>query len=81
MFVDVLRRALELVSECACANEVGCPCCTQHTHCGEYNAVLNKDGAKMVLEAVLHAEKEKNEKNHPGVMPEKRCRLVKKMHC
>ena len=52
----VLQRALELVDQCDCTSDRGCPACVQHTNCDEYNAVLNKEGAKIVLKHVLNHE-------------------------
>lgn len=56
VFTSLLQRALALVVECGCEAEGGCPGCVQHTHCGEYNAVLHKAAARLVLEAALEAE-------------------------
>lgn len=53
LFPQLLRAALDLVRECACSGRAGCPACTQHTECGEYNAALHKRAAAVVLEALL----------------------------
>lgn len=47
-------RALALVQQCACRH--GCPGCVQHTDCSEYNAVLHKQGAAVVLRRVMEAD-------------------------
>eukprot|EP00192_Tetraselmis_astigmatica_P001777 CAMPEP_0117690540 /NCGR_PEP_ID=MMETSP0804-20121206/25183_1 /TAXON_ID=1074897 /ORGANISM="Tetraselmis astigmatica, Strain CCMP880" /LENGTH=1807 /DNA_ID=CAMNT_0005503597 /DNA_START=438 /DNA_END=5863 /DNA_ORIENTATION=- len=52
----LLPRALELVEQCGCTSEHGCPSCTQHARCLEYNAVLHKAAAKVVLTNVLRHE-------------------------
>jgi DEAD/DEAH box helicase domain-containing protein len=36
----------------------GCPSCTQHLGCTEYNAVLHKRAAVAILELTLAAERE-----------------------
>lgn len=53
IFPSLLRAALDLIKRCDCENVFGCPGCIQHTDCGEYNAVLNKQAGRLVLEAVL----------------------------
>jgi ATP-dependent helicase YprA (DUF1998 family) len=56
VFTLLLQRALALVAGCGCVAEGGCPECVQHTHCGEYNSVVNKEAARIVLEATVEAE-------------------------
>lgn len=56
LFPELLQQALELVQRCACRYVKGCPCCVQHLDCKNYNAVLNKAGAVLVLEAALEQE-------------------------
>jgi ATP-dependent helicase YprA (DUF1998 family) len=58
-FTELLQKALSIISNCSCTCTEGCPGCIQHTHCGEYNAVLNKEAGRLVLEAALEAEAEK----------------------
>ncbi|KAG7666576.1 hypothetical protein KSW81_000350 [Nannochloris sp. 'desiccata'] len=58
-FTDLLQRALSMISTCSCTFSGGCPGCIQHTNCGEYNAVLNKEAGRLVLEAALEAEAQK----------------------
>jgi ATP-dependent helicase YprA (DUF1998 family) len=53
LFAELLQRALDLVSGCQCPYVKGCPCCVQHLECKNYNAVLNKAGAVLVLQAAL----------------------------
>lgn len=53
LFPQLLRRALQLVRECGCARRAGCPACTNHTDCGEYNSALHKRAAAVVLETLV----------------------------
>lgn len=53
LFPELLRAALSLVRECGCSGRSGCPACVQHTECSEYNAVLHKRAAAVVLESLL----------------------------
>jgi ATP-dependent helicase YprA (DUF1998 family) len=53
-----MERALTLIRGCTCTVDSGCPGCVQHAECGEYNAVLNKRSAIIILETVLAAEAE-----------------------
>ncbi len=56
IFIKLLRCALALVTDCECDNAAGCPACVQHTDCSEYNSVINKQAARIVLEEALRAE-------------------------
>jgi DEAD/DEAH box helicase domain-containing protein len=56
LFPELLEQALDLVQRCPCNYVKGCPCCVQHLDCKNYNAVLNKRGAVLVLEAALEQE-------------------------
>ena len=56
LFGNILRAAYELVNQCPCEEESGCPNCVHHGECTQYNAVLDKRAAKIVLEAVIEAE-------------------------
>ena len=58
LFGRILRAAYELVRQCDCNEECGCPNCVQHGDCPQYNAVLDKRAALIVLEAVLEREDE-----------------------
>lgn len=57
IFSDLLERALELVSECPCTGEAGCPACIQYTGCVEYNSVLHKGASIRILECTVQEEK------------------------
>ncbi|XP_010936422.1 uncharacterized protein [Elaeis guineensis] len=57
LFGELLTAALELVSTCNCMSCSGCPHCVQVLSCGEYNEVLDKEAAIVILEGVIEAEK------------------------
>ncbi len=48
---DLWRATLDVVSECRCND--GCPSCIQSPKCGNNNEPLDKDVARLVLEAIL----------------------------
>ncbi len=54
----LLRQAYARVAECDCPYAKGCPSCVQHLDCRNYNAVLCKAGAEVVLRHVLRQERE-----------------------
>mmetsp|Transcript_11123 Transcript_11123/g.31072 ORF Transcript_11123/g.31072 Transcript_11123/m.31072 type:complete len:238 (+) Transcript_11123:421-1134(+) len=56
LFGNILRAAYELVKQCPCDEESGCPSCCHQGDCTMYNVVLDKQGALVVLQAVLEAE-------------------------
>ena len=58
-FTELLSRALSMISACSCSYAGGCPGCCQHTDCGEYNSVLNKEAGRLVLKTCLEIEAEK----------------------
>ena len=64
LFSVLLEKALELIETCNCTSASGCPACIQHMDCGEYNAVLNKFSAIIVLQCTLEAEAEHRERLH-----------------
>ncbi|KAF5838688.1 hypothetical protein DUNSADRAFT_2383 [Dunaliella salina] len=53
LFPQIMDRALSLVEECICAEVKGCPSCCQHLHCRNYNTVVDKHGALVVLRHCL----------------------------
>ena len=53
VFLELMKKALDVVTGCGCTHGGGCPGCVQHTECGEYNSVLNKRAGKLVLETAL----------------------------
>ncbi|KAK1296134.1 hypothetical protein QJS10_CPB15g01624 [Acorus calamus] len=56
LFMELLVAALELVKTCNCSAKAGCPNCIQALSCGEYNEVLDKKAAVLILEGVIQAE-------------------------
>ncbi|KAL2639720.1 hypothetical protein AAZV13_06G185700 [Glycine max] len=54
-FTKFLAAALELLKCCCCSAEVGCPNCVQSFACHEYNEVLHKDAAIMIIKGILDA--------------------------
>lgn len=58
IFATLMEKALALILGCECASDSGCPACIQHPDCNEYNAVLSKQSAILVLQATLRAETE-----------------------
>ncbi|KAL3131865.1 hypothetical protein ABBQ38_007575 [Trebouxia sp. C0009 RCD-2024] len=64
LFSVLLEKALQLIENCDCKPASGCPGCVQHTDCGEYNAVLNKFSAIIVLQCTLEAEAQHRERLH-----------------
>ncbi|KAL3512411.1 hypothetical protein ACH5RR_025128 [Cinchona calisaya] len=58
LFAELLVAALELLTSCPCfGDDAGCPNCVQNLACREYNEVLHKDAAIMIIKAVLDVEK------------------------
>jgi Domain of unknown function (DUF1998) len=49
----LLRAALALLRDCACKR--GCPACIQSFGCSNYNALLDKAGAMVILEGIVEA--------------------------
>ncbi|CAA0820868.1 Unknown protein [Striga hermonthica] len=56
IFTELLTAASELLSSCHCSGEAGCPNCVQNLACAEYNEVLHKEAALMIIKGVLEAE-------------------------
>jgi ATP-dependent helicase YprA (DUF1998 family) len=71
LFPQLLRRALALVHECPCSGRAGCPACVQHTECGEYNSVLHKRAAAVVLQSLLEGEEADEPQQQPAAAAEK----------
>ncbi|XP_073119488.1 uncharacterized protein [Henckelia pumila] len=63
LFTELLTAALELLTSCHCSGDTGCPNCVQNTACREYNEVLHKDSAIMILKGVLAEEQSHFEQN------------------
>ncbi|CAI0556571.1 unnamed protein product [Linum tenue] len=56
-FSELLNAALELLTSCSCHGYTGCPNCVQSVVCHEYNEVIHKEAAIMIIKGVLVAEK------------------------
>ncbi|GAV77746.1 DEAD domain-containing protein/Helicase_C domain-containing protein/DUF1998 domain-containing protein [Cephalotus follicularis] len=56
-FTELLTAALELLTCCHCSAETGCPNCVQNIACPEYNELIHKEAAIMIIKGVLDAEK------------------------
>ncbi|KAL9231532.1 hypothetical protein vseg_006752 [Gypsophila vaccaria] len=56
IFKDLLIAALEMLTSCHCSVETGCPSCVHNLSCQEYNELLHKDAAIMIIKGVLEAE-------------------------
>ncbi|KAF3438025.1 hypothetical protein FNV43_RR20781 [Rhamnella rubrinervis] len=59
-FMELLAAALELLKFCRCIGDTGCPNCVQNFACHEYNEVLHKDAAIMIIKGVLDAEEQRS---------------------
>ncbi|KAJ6883153.1 hypothetical protein NC651_029426 [Populus alba x Populus x berolinensis] len=51
-FTELLNAALELLTCCHCSGDTGCPNCVQSMVCHEYNEVIHKDAAIMIIESL-----------------------------
>ncbi|EFJ19701.1 hypothetical protein SELMODRAFT_418902 [Selaginella moellendorffii] len=56
LFAELLQAALEQVMSCDCTGNTGCPNCVQYFSCDEYNEVLDKTAAILILQGVIKAE-------------------------
>ena len=50
------ERSLDIVTECPCKNESGCPRCTFSYRCGNNNEYLHKLSAKEILQRIIDGE-------------------------
>ncbi|XP_074316477.1 uncharacterized protein LOC141652775 isoform X2 [Silene latifolia] len=55
-FKDLLTAALDMLTSCHCSVETGCLNCVHNIRCQEYNELLHKDAAIMIIKGVLEAE-------------------------
>ena len=55
-FEKALKRSLNIVKECPCQNESGCPRCTLSYRCGNNNEFLHKQSALEILERIDQGE-------------------------
>ncbi|KAH9722333.1 UBQ helicase-c and DEAD-like helicase domain-containing protein [Citrus sinensis] len=51
-FTELLVAALELVTSCRCLGESGCPNCVQNLDCHEYNELIHKEAAIMIIKVL-----------------------------
>ena len=51
------ERSLDIVRECPCQSEAGCPRCTFSYRCGNNNEYLHKIAAREILQRILDGEK------------------------
>ena len=56
-FEKALERSMQIVKECPCKNEAGCPRCTFSYRCGNNNEFLHKLSALEVLQRINEGEK------------------------
>ncbi|CAN1796233.1 Uncharacterized ATP-dependent helicase YprA [Linum perenne] len=56
-FTELLNAALELLTSCHCHGYKGCPNCVQSVVCHQYNDMIHKEAAIMIIRGVLDAEK------------------------
>ncbi|XP_020277328.1 uncharacterized protein LOC109851548 [Asparagus officinalis] len=56
LFRELLTAAFELVSTCSCLSAAGCPNCVQAFSCSEYNEILDKKAAVIILKGVIESE-------------------------
>lgn len=55
-FNDLLTAALDMLTSCQCTGETGCPNCVHSLVCQEYNELLHKEAAIMIIKGILEAE-------------------------
>ncbi|KFK25179.1 hypothetical protein AALP_AA8G076800 [Arabis alpina] len=55
-FTELLKAALDLLNSCSCLAETGCPSCVQNFACQEYNQLVHKKAAIMIIQGVLESE-------------------------
>lgn len=53
----IFERSLNIVTECPCNSESGCPRCTFSYRCGNNNEYLHKFSAKEILGRIINGEK------------------------
>lgn len=55
-FENALKRSMQIVKECPCKTEAGCPRCTFSYRCGNNNEYLHKTGCLEVLKRINEFE-------------------------
>jgi len=56
-FEKALERSMNIVKECPCKNEAGCPRCTFSYRCGNNNEFLHKHSSLEILQRINDGEK------------------------
>lgn len=56
IFYELLRAAAELIEACPCREFEGCPGCVWSLSCAQYNQLLDKEAALVILRGTLAAE-------------------------
>lgn len=64
LITDLWDRTLKLITECPC--EDGCPSCIQSPKCGNNNQPLDKEGARLILNALLRSGMESPPRSPSG---------------
>lgn len=68
-FEDALKRSMQIVKECPCNNEAGCPRCTFSYRCGNNNEYLHKIACLEVLKRINEFEETGLEEPTEGDKP------------
>jgi len=63
-FEDVAQRAHDLIVDCSCGRDEGCPACTMDDRCGNDNRPLYSPAAADVLEHLLGDQEEDDLNEH-----------------
>jgi len=58
-FERVLERSMNIIKECPCQNQAGCPRCTFSYRCGNNNEFLHKHSALEILQRINRGEETK----------------------
>lgn len=56
LFADLLKATYQIIHECKCESDNGCPACIQSPKCGNENQTLDKQAALIILEEILGLE-------------------------
>jgi len=68
-FERALERSMNIVKECPCKNEAGCPRCTFSYRCGNNNEFLHKNSSLEILQRINDGEKTEIEEPSEGDKP------------
>lgn len=68
-FENALKRSMQIVKECPCKNEAGCPRCTFSYRCGNNNEYLHKGACLEVLKRINDCEESFLEEASEGDKP------------